>query len=127
MKNRALQHQKRVETKGKKPKVIYEIGEECLVQDMTSRQWSKMGTGTVISVRTAQDGTLTSYLLDINGFETSRHRKYMRKLTIPNDTKVERTAPRETGLEREGRQPARQAQPQLRRSERLRAGVQDEL
>ena len=43
MKNRALQHQKRVETKGKKPKEIYEIGEECLVQDMTSRQWSKEG------------------------------------------------------------------------------------
>ena len=103
--------------------MIYEIGEECLVQDMTSRQWSKMGTGTVISVRTAQDGTLTSYLLDINGFETSRHRKYMRKLTISNDTKVERTAPRETGLEREVVQPARQAEPQLRRSERLHAGV----
>ena len=40
MENRALQHQKRVESKGKKPKEIYEIGEEVLVQDMTSRQWS---------------------------------------------------------------------------------------
>ena len=29
--------------KCEKPKDIYEIGEECLVQDMTSRQWSKEG------------------------------------------------------------------------------------
>ena len=94
------------------------------MQDMTSRQWSKRRT--VISVRTAQDGTVTSYLLDINGFETSRHRKYMRKLTIPDDTEVERAAPRETGLEREGRkQPAHHVKPQLRRSERLQAAAQD--
>ena len=109
----------------KKPKEIYKIGEDCLVQDMMSRQWSKRGT--VISVHTAQDGTVVSYLLNINGFEPSRHRKYMRKLTIPDNAEVERAAPRETGLEREGRQPARQAEPQLRRSEWLRAGVQDEF
>ena len=81
----------------------------------------------MISVHTAQDGTVVSYLLNINGFETARHRKYMRKLNIPDDSEVERAAPKETGLEREDRQPARQAEPQLRRSERLRAGVQDEF
>ena len=64
MQNRALQHHKRVEKKGKKPKEIYKIGDRVLVQDMASRQWSKQGT--VISIKTAQDGTVVSYLLDIN-------------------------------------------------------------
>ena len=80
----------------------------------------------MISVHTAQDGTVVSYLLNFNGFETARHRKYMRKLNIPDDSEVERAAPK-IGLEREDRQPARQAKPELRRSERLQAGVQDEF
>ena len=56
MENRAQQHQKRVDKKGKKPKEMYEIGEVCLVQDMATRQWSKQAT--VISIRTALDGTV---------------------------------------------------------------------
>ena len=124
MENIALQHQKRVEKKGKKPKEIYEIGEEYLVQDMNTRQWMKRGT--VISVCTAQDGTVVSYLLNINGFETACHRRYMRKLTLPDDVEIQRAAQGETGLEREGReQPAHHVGPQLRRSERLRAVAQD--
>ena len=95
------------------------------MQDIASRQWSKRGT--VISVRTAQDGTVVSYLLDINGFETARHRKYMRKLNLPDDTVIEIANPREQvlGPERAGRQPCTQAAPQLRRSTRLRAGAQN--
>ena len=97
------------------------------MQDIASRQWSKQGT--VISVRTAQDGMVVFYLLNINGFETARHRKYMRKLNIPDDTEIERAMPRETGLgpERAGRQPTSQAEPQLRRSTRLRDGAQNGL
>ena len=126
MENRALQHQKRVEKKGRKPKEMYEIGEECLVQDMNTRQWTKRGT--VISVCTAQDGTVVSYLLNINGFETARHRRYMRKLTLPVDVEVQRAAQEETGLERKGREElAHHMEPQLRRSERLRAVAQDGL
>ena len=126
MENRALQHQKRVEKKGKKPKEIYEIGEEYLVQDMNTRQWMKRGT--VISVCTAQDGTVVSYLLNINGFKTARHRCYMRKLTLPDDVEVQRAVKEETGLEREGREElAHHMGPQLRRSERLRAVAQDGL
>ena len=84
MKNRAIQHQKRVEKKGRKPKEIYEIGVRVLVQDVASRQWNKEGT--VISLRQSQDGTVVSYLLNINGFETARHCKYMRKLNSPDNT-----------------------------------------
>ena len=34
MENGAIQHQKRVERKGKKPKEIYKVGEQVLVQDI---------------------------------------------------------------------------------------------
>ena len=117
MQNRALQHQKRVEKKGRKPKETYEIGERVLIQDVGTRQWNKQGT--VISLRQSQDGTVVSYLLDINGYETSRHRKYMRKLTLTDEEQDERALP---GREQVPSQElARQPAP-LRRSERLRGG-----
>ena len=117
MQNRALQHQKRVEKKGRKPKETYEIGERVLIQDLASRQRNKVGI--VISLRQSQDGTVVSYLLDINGFETARHRKFMRKLNSPDEEQIERALPEREqvpGHER-ARQPAQA--PPLRRSERL--------
>ena len=123
MDNRARQHQLRVDKKGKKPKEVYEIGEKVLVQDMTTRQWSKEAT--VISIRTSVDGTVVSYLLDINGYETARHRRLMRKLVLPDDRDREVDVLGETGSDRVGSQvqdqPAhsREEQQGLRRSHRL--------
>ena len=71
---------------------------------------------------------MVSYLLHISGYQTARHRRYMRKLNIPEDHEGERAGLRETGLDsdREGsqanRQPVSHEEPQLRRSDRLRAG-----
>ena len=97
----------------------------CLVQDMATRQWNKEAT--VISIRTSVDGTVVSYLLDINGYETARHRRFMRKLVLPDDIETEGAVLGETGLvtDRESSQahgqPAHShAEPQLvRRSDRL--------
>ena len=125
MDNRARQHQLRVDKKGKTPKEIYKIGEKVLVQDLVSKAWNKEAT--VIAIRTAMDGTVVSYLLDINGYETARHRKFMRKLVLP-DSEREEASLRGTGSDREGRQadgqPAHsqeqeEAQQGLRRSDRL--------
>ena len=105
---------------------MYKVGEVCLVQDMATRKWSKQAT--VESIRTALDGTVVSYLLNINGYLTARHRRYMRKLNIPDEHEGERAVLRETGLvsDREGsqanRQPVGHEEPQLRRSDRLKAG-----
>ena len=93
------------------------------MQDVAPRQWSKEGT--VISIRTAMDGTVVSYVLDINGYETARHRKFLRKLVLPNDRDREL---RGTGSDRVSSQadvqPAHsqeheEAQQALRRSNRL--------
>ena len=69
---------------------------------------------------------MVSYLLDINWFETARHCKYMRKLNVPDNTEeqIERSLPREQVPERETRRQV-QAAPQLRRSDRLRAGARN--
>ena len=92
---------------------------------MTTRQWNKEAT--VIAIRTAMDGTVVLYLLDINGYETARHRKFMRKLVLP-DSEREEASLRGTGSDREGSQadgqPAHsqeqeEAQQGLRRSGRL--------
>ena len=94
-----------------------------MVQDMTTRQWSKEGT--VISIRTAIDGTVVSYLLDINGYETARHRRFMRKLALPDNRDREEYMLRGTGSDRAGSQvhgqPAHSQESQQgpRRSDRL--------
>ena len=71
------------------------------------------------------DGTVVSYLLDINGYETARHCKFMRKLVLPDNRDREL---RGTGSDRVGSQadvqPAHsqeheEAQQALRRSNRL--------
>ena len=81
----------------------------------------------MISIRTAQDGTVVSYLLDINGFQTPRHRRYLRKLTLPSDENVER-ANEQTSLESErSEEQAAHVEPVPRRSERLRAGSRNGL
>ena len=88
------------------------------MQDIASRQWSKRGT--VLSLRCAQDGTVVSYLLDINGFEIACHRIFLRKLHLPDDyAVVERANSKEQVLK-----PEREAgtEPQLRRSTRLGVG-----
>ena len=98
--------------------------EKVLVQDMTTRQWSKEAT--VISIRTSVDGTVVSYLLDINGYETARHRRFMRKLVLPDNRDREVDMLRGTGSDRAGSQvhgqPAHsheEPQQGLRRSNRL--------
>ena len=95
-----------------------------MVQDVATRQWSKEGT--VISIRTAVDGTVVSYLLDINGYETARHRKFMRKLVLPDNRDREGDMLRGTGSDRVGSQAGGQpahsheeSQQGLRRSDRL--------
>ena len=97
-----------------------------MVQDVATRQWSKEGT--VISIRTALDGTVVSYLLDIDGYETARHRKFMRKLILPDNRDREGDRLRGTGSDRAGSQAGGQpahsqeheeAQQGLRRSNRL--------
>ena len=124
MDNRARQHQLRVDKKGKTPKEIYEIGEKVLVQDLASKAWNKEST--VIAIRTAVDGTVVSYLLDINGYETAHHRKFMRKLVLPDNTEREGAMLRGTGSDRAGSQadgqPAHsheEPQQGLKRSDRL--------
>ena len=41
--------------------------------------------GVVKGIRTADDGTILSYDIDIDGTITSRHRRYMRKVRNFND------------------------------------------
>ena len=61
-----------------------------------------------------------SYLLDINGFQAPRHRRFLRKLTLPDDENAEE-ANGQTSLESE-RSEEQVVEPVPRRSERLRAG-----
>ena len=56
----------------------FDLGEIVLVQNVKSGGWNTKGR--ILDVRTALDGTVQSYILDINGLTTTRHRKYLRKI-----------------------------------------------
>ena len=88
--------------------------------------WFNNKEATVISIRTSVDGTLVSYLLDINGYETARHLRFMRKLVLPDNTEREGAMLRGTGFDRVSSQvhgqPAhshKEPQQSLSRSDRL--------
>ena len=54
------------------------MGETVLVQDVKSKLWKK--TGVINAVRTAHDGTIVSYEITISGNNTTRHRRFLRKV-----------------------------------------------
>ena len=59
-------------------KRIYKIGEIFLLQNIKTKRWDTIGV--VKGIRTADDDTILSYDIDIDGMITSRHRKYMSKV-----------------------------------------------
>ena len=80
MQIKADEHEKRVLNPGRKSKDQYTVGENVWVQDMKTKKWDKKAT--VQSIRTTHDGTIVSYGLLLNGADTIRHRRYMRKVHV---------------------------------------------
>ena len=59
-------------------KHTYEIGETVCLQNIKSKKWDIFGV--VKGIRTADDDTILSYDIGIDGMITSWHRKYMSKV-----------------------------------------------
>ena len=59
-------------------KETYREGEKVCLQDIKTKLWNLEGV--VVKVRTADDGTIVSYDIDVNGVFKTRHRKYMSKI-----------------------------------------------
>ena len=59
-------------------KLIFEKGEEVLVQNMKNGKQDTKGV--IKEVRVADDGTVSSYDLMIGDLHTTRHRRYLAKL-----------------------------------------------
>ena len=71
---------KRDRTEGKK--LMFEEGEEVWVQCIKSGKWEDKGV--IDSVRTADDGTIKSYAVIIDGVKTTRHRRFLAKVKKPH-------------------------------------------
>ena len=71
---------KRDRTEGKK--LMFEEGEEVWVQCIKSGKWKDKGV--IDSVRTADDGTIKSYAVIIDGVKTTRHRRFLAKVKKPH-------------------------------------------
>ena len=76
--------EKRVQNRGRTEgkKLVFEEGEEVWVQCVKSEKWKDKGT--IESVRTADYGTIKSYAVLIDGVLTTRHRRFLAKVTKPH-------------------------------------------
>ena len=63
-------------------KVVYSVGESCWVQNIRTKKWDREAT--ITGVRTACDGTIISYDIDIDGVKSTRHRKFLHKMNVTN-------------------------------------------
>ena len=81
---RGEQVEKRVKKRGRTEgkKLTLEEGEEVWVQCVKSGKWTDRGV--IDSVRTADDGTIKSYAVIINGVKTTRHRRFLAKMKQPH-------------------------------------------
>ena len=72
--------QKRGRTEGKT--LVSEEGEEVWVQDLKTGKWKDIGV--IESACVADDGTIKSYAVMIDGILTSRHRRFLAKVVEPH-------------------------------------------
>ena len=82
MQNRKNVHLKRVSRKGRGTKQVYSVGESCWVQNIRTKKWDREAI--ITGVRTACDGTIISYDIDIDGVRSTRHRKFLHKMNVNN-------------------------------------------
>ena len=77
---RGEQVEKRVKKRDRteEKKLMFEEGEEVWVQCIKSGKWKDKGV--IDSVRTADDGTIKSYAVLIDGVKTTRHRRFLAKV-----------------------------------------------
>ena len=61
--------------------MVFEEGEEVWVQCVMTGKWKDKGI--IESVRTADDGTIKSYAVLIDGVLTTRHRRFLAKVEKP--------------------------------------------
>ena len=89
---RGEQVEKRVQKRGRTEarKLVFEEGEEVWVQCVKSGKWKDKGI--IESVRTADDGTIKSYAVLIDGVLTNRHRRFLAKVTNSGEENSERAS-----------------------------------
>ena len=72
-------------------KLTYAVGEHVRLQDIRTKRWDRVGV--VTGIRVADDGKILSYDIEVDGTQTTRHRKYLSKIPNSNvETEEENTA-----------------------------------
>ena len=89
IKKRRLARERRVRKKERteEKKLIFEPGEEVWIQCPKTNLWNIKGE--IVSPRTAADGTILSYEVEISipgkgSYRSTRHRRFMRKYNLPD-------------------------------------------
>ena len=78
---RTAQQEKSVSKPGSCSKEIYELAEQVLIQNIKTKMRDQKGI--ISEVRVTHDGRRVSYGLEMNGHDTTRHRRYLRKFPKP--------------------------------------------
>merc|ERR1711867_82999 len=81
---RILNHENRMKSKNTTNKVIYNIGDRVMIQNVKNKLFDKFGT--ITKQRLADSGEVVSYeILETDGWKSFRHRKHLRRLQPEHD------------------------------------------
>ena len=84
VKKRRINHQNRILSKNTTNKIIYNVGDRVMIQNVKSKLFEKFGT--ITKQRRADNGAVVSYnILEDDGWKSFRHRKHLRPLQPEHD------------------------------------------
>ena len=91
LQNRCQQKQLLFEKKGRSKKEQFAVDEVVRVQNLKTGDWKQ--TGIITGLRTSNDNQILSYTLSLNGFETMRHRKFLKKYIPTRGADIDEDVP----------------------------------
>ena len=84
VKKRIINHENRILSKNTTNKIIYNVGDRVMIQNVKSILFEKFGT--ITKQRRADNGAVVSYdILEDDGWKSFRHRKHLRLLQPEHD------------------------------------------
>merc|ERR1711867_271409 len=84
VKKRIINHDNRMKSKNTTNKVIYNIGDRVMIQNVKNKLFEKFGT--ITKQRLADSGEVVSYeILETDGWKSFQHRKHLRRLQPEHD------------------------------------------
>ena len=94
---RITNHERGITKKNSNNKILYHIGDRVRLQNIVTKEFKLIGT--ITNLRLADDGAVVSYgIATDKGYNTTRHRRFLRPLAPEHDPKVAKQNNKESNV-----------------------------